>query len=129
MFRKGHLIKTFTLFLAWTVACISFYALGWYLYYFQRHLIPFIPNVTGLNTSKLSGHIILNFFLARLTNLGKMVLVFLMPKYFGLRKGLSACLLLLGQSCIMLAFVCKDQVGAVLVIYLVAYLLAQTSMS
>ena len=30
MLRKGHLIKTLTLFLAWTMACTSFYALGWY---------------------------------------------------------------------------------------------------
>ena len=99
MFRHGQLIKSLILCLAWSVTCISFYALS-------------------LHSSDLSGDAILNFFLARTTSFGIGIYVMLTSNFIGRRYSFSLALGILGSSCIILAFLPKDFKTTILVVYL-----------
>ena len=70
MFRHGQALKSVILCFAWIMTCVSFYALG-------------------LNSSDLSGNIIMNFFLARLVGIGDGGYVLLTANYIGRRRSLG----------------------------------------
>ena len=89
---------------AWIVTCISFYALG-------------------LNSSDLSGNIIMNFFWARTAAFGKIVFVLLTANNIGRRKSLSLAFLILGISLLVLAFVDKSYDNVILAFYLLGTLI------
>ena len=99
MFRHGQLTKSLILSFAWIMTCISFYALS-------------------LNSSDLSGDIVLNFFLARSTNCITALYFLTSSHYIGRKYSLSLSLTLLGTSCIILAFLPKSYKAAVLGVYL-----------
>ena len=94
---------------AWIVSCISFYALG-------------------LNSSDLNGNIIINYFLARLVGACNSIYVPLTANYLGRRKSLSLAYLILGISCLVLAFVPKDYDNVILAFYLIGTFIAASSM-
>ena len=94
---------------AWIVSCISFYALG-------------------LNSSDLSGNIITNYFLARIVGACNSIYVPLTANNLGRRKSLSLAYLILGISCLVLAFVPKDYDNVILVFYLIGTFIAASSM-
>ena len=99
----------FTFSLAWIVSCISFYALG-------------------LNSSDLSGNIITNYFLARIVGACNSIYVPLTANNLGRRKSLSLAYLILGISCLVLAFVPKNYDNVILVFYLLGTFIAASSM-
>ena len=107
-FRHGQLKKTIILSLAWICVCVSYYALS-------------------LNSSDLSGDIYINFFLSRTTVLFTIPAILGPSIYFGLRFSLASSQIILGLSCIILAFIPKENSTAVLVVYLFANLVASTS--
>jgi len=108
MFRKGHLSKTLILIFGWITSCISFYALG-------------------LNSTDLSGDIMLNFFLTRTSGFGVAVGIILIANNWGRVKSLVLSHTLLGISCICLAFIPKTSINAILVVYIFANIVASIS--
>ena len=90
------------------MACVSFYALG-------------------LNSSDLSGNIITNFFLARTASLVSMLLVLLTANNLGRKRSLSLVYLILGLSCLVLAFVPKSYDNVILFFYLLGICMASAS--
>lgn len=108
MFRKGHTLKSLNLCLAWITTCVSFYALS-------------------LNATALSGHIVLNFFLSRMANIGAVITTLTTINYFGRIKVLVASHTILGACCIALAFMSKNDTKAILAIYIIANIAAATS--
>ena len=108
MFRKGHLVKSLILFLAWITACISFYALG-------------------LNSSDLSGDIMLNFFYSRTSGFGVAIIIVLIANYLGRTLSLTISHTILGLACIGLAFIPPENTSAVLVVYILASIVASVS--
>ena len=110
IFRHGQMKKVFVLGLAWICVCISYYALS-------------------LNSSSLSGDIYVNFFLSRTVVLLIIPTILFPSIFFGLRISFSICQILLGVSCITLAFIPRDQIYAVLVFYLFSILIASTCKS
>merc|ERR1719412_2091587 len=99
MFRHGQALKSVILCFAWIMTCVSFYALG-------------------LNSSDLSGNIIMNFFLARLVGIGDGGYVLLTANYIGRRRSLGIAHFILGTSCLVLAFIPKVYSSSILGIYL-----------
>ena len=108
IFKHGQMTKVVVLGLAWIGVCVSYYALS-------------------LNSSKLSGDIYINFFLSRTVVLLIIPSILAPSFFFGLRISFSALQVLLGISCITLAFIPRDQTTAVLVVYLFSTLMAGTS--
>merc|ERR1719445_436289 len=108
MFRRGHLTKTLILIFAWITSCISFYALG-------------------LNSTDLSGNIMLNFFLTRTSGFGVAIGIILIANNWGRVKSLVLSHTLLGLSCIGLAFIPKTSINAILVVYIFANIVASIS--
>ena len=108
MFRNGHAIKSLILCLAWITSCISFYALS-------------------LNTSDLSGDIMLNFFLARTSGFGVAIIIVLVANFLGRTLSLTISHTVLGWSCIGLAFIPSENRYAVLVVYILANIVASVS--
>lgn len=107
IFKHGQMKKVVVLGLAWICVCVSYYALS-------------------LNSSKLSGDIYINFFLSRTVVLLIIPSILAPSFFFGLRISFSALQILLGISCITLAFIPRDQTTAVLVFYLFSILVAST---
>ena len=110
-FERVNLIKSyFTFSLAWVLTCISFYALS-------------------LNSSDLSGNVITNYFLARMVGACNSIYVPL-TAYAGLgrRISLSLSYLILGISCLVLAFVPKDYDNVILAFYLLGTFIGSSSM-
>ena len=95
--------------LAWIVTSISYYVLG-------------------LNSSDLSGDIIMNFFLASIANSGSILYVVSTANSIGRRKSLSLAFMILGTSCLVLAFVPKNYDKIILTFYLIGTLVAGASM-
>ena len=95
--------------LAWIVTSISYYVLG-------------------LNSSDLSGDIIMNFFLASIANSGSILYVVSTANSLGRRKSLSLSFMILGTSCLVLAFVPKNYDKIILTFYLIGTLVAGASM-
>ena len=95
--------------LAWIISCISFYALG-------------------LNSSLLSGHIVFNFFLARVAGSSKIFYMLMFANSIGRRRSLSLAYLILGICCFILAFVPKDYDNVILAFYLIGTIVASASM-
>ena len=108
MFSKGHRIKSCILILAWITACISFFALS-------------------LNTTDLSGDIFENFFLARSSAFATVLWFMLKANFVGRTKSLVISHGILGISCIILAFIPKENVTAVLAVYMLASIVASVS--
>ena len=108
MFRGGHAVKTLILIFAWITSCISFYALG-------------------LNSTDLSGDIMLNFFLTRTSGFGVAVGIILIANNWGRVKSLVLSHTLLGLSCIGLAFIPKASINAILVVFIFANIVASIS--
>jgi len=108
MFKHGQLKKSLILCLAWIVTSISYYVLG-------------------LNSSDLSGDIIMNFFLASIANSGSILYVVSTANSIGRRKSLSLAFMILGTSCLVLAFVPKNYDKIILTFYLIGTLLAGAS--
>ena len=108
MFRQGHAVKSLILVFAWITSCISFYALS-------------------LNSNDLSGDIMLNFFFSRTSGFGVAIGILLIANFFGRTKSLVTSHTLLGISCIGLAFIPKDNVNAVLIVYVFANIVASIS--
>ena len=104
----GHLSKTLILIFGWITSCISFYALG-------------------LNSTDLSGDIMLNFFLTRTSGFGVAVGIILIANNWGRVKSLVLSHTLLGISCICLAFIPKTSINAILVVYIFANIVASIS--
>ena len=105
---SGHLTKTLILIFGWITSCISFYALG-------------------LNSTDLSGDIMLNFFLTRTSGFGVAVGIILIANNWGRVKSLVLSHTLLGVSCICLAFIPKTSINAILVVYIFANIVASIS--
>ena len=80
----------------------------------------------NLNSSNLSGDIYINFFLYRTVAMLQIPIIIAPSFFFGLRISFSALQVLLGISCITLAFIPRDQTTAVLVFYLFSVLVAST---
>ena len=92
------------------MTCISFYALG-------------------LNSSDLSGNIITNYFLARIVGACNSIYVPLTAYVnLGRRRSLSLAYLILGISCLVLAFVPKDYDNVILAFYLLGTFIGSSSM-
>ena len=108
MMRHGNLSRTLNLFFAWTMACVSYYALSF-------------------SAADLSGHIILNFLLSRLISIPENGLVAWGINLIGRKKTLVASHTFLGVMCIGLAFIPKDFSNIILVIYLLASMAAGIS--
>ena len=110
MFRHGQMVKSLILNFAWIVTCVSFYAIG-------------------LNSSLLSGNVIMNFFLARTTNFGAAAYIVLTVNFkcIGRRLSLSIAYFILGISCLALAFMPKEQNQLLLAFYLIAQMVATAS--
>ena len=84
--------------------------------------------VLGLNSSDLSGNIIMNFFLASIANSGSILYVVSTANSIGRRKSLSLAFMILGTSCLVLAFVPKNYDKIILTFYLIGTLVAGASM-
>ena len=95
--------------MAWIVTSISYYVLG-------------------LNSSDLSGNIIMNFFLASIANSGSILYVVSTANSIGRRKSLSLAFVILGTSSLVLAFVPKSYDKIILTFYLIGTLVAGASM-
>ena len=110
VFKHGQIQKTLILYLAWIITCISFYAIG-------------------LNSSMLSGNILVNFFLARSMNFGAVLYYFFTANYsrFGRRFSLSFAYFIMGSSFLVLAFVPKNEDKVILTFYLLANMIAIAS--
>ena len=108
MFRKGHFVKSCILIFGWITSCISFYALS-------------------LNSTSLSGDIFENYFLARTSGFVTAALVLIFVNWIGRRISFVISHQVLGFSCIILAFIPKEYVTAVLVVYLIATTIASVS--
>ena len=110
MFKHGQMVKSLILNFAWVVTCVSFYAIG-------------------LNSSLLSGNVIMNFFLARTTNFGATAYIVLTVNFkcIGRRLSLSIAYFILGISCLVLAFLPKEQNQFLLAFYLIAQMVATAS--
>jgi len=108
MMRHGNLSRSLNLFFAWTMACVSYYALSF-------------------SAADLSGHIILNFLLSRLISIPENGLVAWGINLIGRKKTLVASHTFLGVMCIGLAFIPKDFSNIILVIYLLASMAAGIS--
>jgi len=110
IFKHGQMTKVVVLSLAWICVCVSYYALG-------------------LNSSNLSGDIYINFFLYRTVAMLQIPIIIAPSFFFGLRISFFVLQVVLGISCIILAFIPRDQTTAVLVVYLFSTLMAGTSFS
>ncbi len=99
LFRSGHAYKSNILCFAWMTACISFYALT-------------------LNSTQLSGDIVLNFTLNGAIELPIPIILVLTLNRVGRRPMTFLSHLLLGISCLALAFVPKDNSKLTLAFYL-----------
>ena len=110
MFKEFTRLRLyFTFSLAWIMTCISFFALG-------------------LNSSDLSGNIITNYFLARIVGACHGIHVTLTANNLGRIRGLSLSYLILGISCLVLAFVPKDYDNVILAFYLLGTFIGSSSM-
>ena len=108
LFKHGEWKKTLKLSCTWIGLCISYYALS-------------------LNSSDLHGDIYVNYALSRLTTLVSMPLMVLPSIYFGLKLSMATIQVLLGISCIVLAFIPKENTIGVLIVYLSALVFASSS--
>ena len=108
LFKHGQWKTTLILSYAWISMCVSYFALS-------------------LNSSDLHGNIYINYVLTRLTNFLVIPAVLGPSIYFGLRTTLATGQTLLGLSCIGLAFIPKENVTAVLIVYLLSVTIATTS--
>ena len=108
LFKHGQWKTTLILSYTWISVCISYFALS-------------------LNSSDLHGDIYINYILSRLTNILVIPAVLGPSIYFGLRLSLAAGQTLLGLSCIGLAFIPKENIITVLIVYLLSVTIATTS--
>ena len=90
MFRHGQLVKTLVIIFAWITVCTSAYALG-------------------LNSTSLSGHIVFNFLLSRITALPVTIMMYFTVNRFGRVNTLGVSHIMLGLGCLGLAFIPKEQ--------------------
>jgi len=90
MFKHGQLVKTLVIILAWITVCTSAYALG-------------------LNSTSLSGHIVFNFLLSRITALPVTIMMYFTVNRFGRVNTLGVSHIMLGIGCLGLAFIPKEQ--------------------
>ena len=109
MLRHGNLLKTLNLWLAWIMACVSMYALT-------------------LNSTDLSGNIILNYVLSNLTVIPQFGILSVCINRLGRKYTLASSHICLGILCIGLAFIPKEQSTLILIVYLVAYMASGISM-
>ena len=108
MFRHGNLLKTLNLFFAWTMACVSFYAISF-------------------ASADLSGNIILNYLLSKLVQIPENGLTAWFINFLGRKKTLVASHTFLGICCLALSGIPKDYSNLILVIYLLASMTAGIS--
>ena len=101
MFKHGQLVKTLVIIFAWITVCTSAYALG-------------------LNSTSLSGHIVFNFLLSRITALPVTIMMYFTVNRFGRVKTLGCSHITMGIFCLYLSGVCKDEKVLVVVIYFLA---------
>ena len=90
MFKHGQLVKTLVIIFAWITVCTSAYALG-------------------LNSTSLSGHIVFNFLLSRITALPVTIMMYFTVNRFGRVNTLGVSHIMLGLGCLGLAFIPKEQ--------------------
>ena len=88
LFRAGHAAKSSILCFAWMTACISYYALT-------------------LNSTQLTGHIVINFALIGVTELPVPVILLLTLNQIGRRPMAVLGHLVLGMCGLALAFIPK----------------------
>jgi len=110
MFKHGQAMKTLILCLAWIMTCISFYAIG-------------------LNSSDLAGNIIVNYMLSRTAGIADVIYVLLTANYIGRRYALSIAHLIIGVSCVSMAFIPKEYSNTILALYLISTVFAGASFS
>ena len=92
------------------MACVSMYALT-------------------LNSTDLSGNIILNYVLSNLTVIPQFGILSVCINHLGRKYTLASSHICLGILCIGLAFIPKEQSTLILVVYLVAYMASGISMN
>ena len=108
MFRHGNLLKTLNLFFAWTMACVSFYAISF-------------------ASADLSGNIILNYLLSKLVQIPENGLTAWFINLLGRKKTLVVSHIFLGICCLALSGIPKEYSNLILVIYLLASMSAGIS--
>ena len=108
MFKHGNLFRTLNLFFAWTMACVSHYALSF-------------------SAADLSGNIILNYVLINLFGIPERILIAVGINKIGRKKTLVSSHTILGFLCIGLAFIPKEHSTIILIIYLLAFMCAGIS--
>lgn len=100
MFRLEHLAKTLILILCWSTVVVGFYALT-------------------LNTTKLHGDAVLNFLLSVITDTPTFILLYFVLDGWGRRYTMVVTQFMLGASCLVLAFIPKDESTGILIAYLI----------
>ena len=109
MLRHGNLFKTLNLWFAWIMACVSFYAIS-------------------LNAADLSGNIILNYVLTKLTGIPQAGIIAISMNKLGRKNTLTLSHIFLGICLLGLAFIPKVHSTIILVVYLLSDMLAGISM-
>ncbi len=100
LFTHGGVTKTLVLLLAWSTTCIGYYALT-------------------TSATKLSGDIVLNYFLLNVVDTPVSFLLFFTLDGLGRKVMLTFSQTLLGVCCVTLAFVPKTASTVILIVYVV----------
>ena len=108
MLRHGNLFKTLNLWFAWIMACVSFYAIS-------------------LNAADLSGNIILNYVLTKLTGIPQAGIIAISMNKLGRKNTLTFSHIFLGICLLGLAFIPKVHSTVILIVYLLSDMLAGIS--